>query len=101
MNKGRILYIRSGPYELSFDSYNLQEVGLGKAFCEAGYDFDILYYTKKNNHNQLIETPNNQLRILWRRGIKLLRSGIYPQILKKKFLSQYDAVIVSEYIFQI
>ena len=43
----RILYIRLAPYILSFDNYNLQEVGLGKAFCKMGYDFDIIYYAKE------------------------------------------------------
>lgn len=97
MSKGKILYVRSGPYELSFDSYNLQEVGLGKAFCAEGYDFDIVYYTKNDNRIQIIDVPDNILRIHWMHGIKLLRSGIYPQILKKEFLNRYDAVIVSEY----
>jgi len=97
MSKGRVLYIRSGPYELNFDNYNLQEVGLGKAFCAAGYDFDIVYYTKKEDRIQGLEVPENHLRILWSHGIKLLRSGIYPQILKMDFLNQYDAVFISEY----
>lgn len=93
----KVLYLRSGPYELNFNSYNLQEVGLGKAFCNAGYDFDIVYYSKNKNREQVIEVPENHLRILWRKGIKLLRSGVYPQILNKKFLNDYDIVIVSEY----
>lgn len=97
MSKGKILYIRSGPYELNFDNYNLQEVGLGKAFCALGYDFDILYYTKKDTRIQELGVPENRLRILWTHGIKMLRSGIYPSILKKDFLKQYSAVIVSEY----
>lgn len=93
----KILYLRSGPYELNFNNYNLQEVGLGKAFCKAGFDFDIIYYTKGEEKNQNLDVPQNHLRILWRKGIKILRSGIYPQILKKDFLAQYDAVIASEY----
>ena len=97
MSKGRVLYIRSGPYELSFDNYNLQEVGLGKAFCAAGYDFDIVYYTKREDRIQQLDVPENRLRIFWSHGIKILRSGIYPKILKKTFLSQYDAVFISEY----
>ncbi len=97
MRKGKILYVRSGPYELSFDSYNLQEVGLGKAFCSLGYDFDIVYYTKKKERIQNIYTAENHLRILWTRGVKILRSGLYPKILKKQFLTNYDIVIVSEY----
>ncbi|WP_302660101.1 glycosyltransferase family 4 protein [uncultured Clostridium sp.] len=92
----KILYIRSGPYELSFDNYNLQEIGLGKAFCKEGYDFDLLYYSKENR-DQIIEVENKRIKVLWRKGIKILRTGIYPQILKKSFLSKYDTVIVSEY----
>ena len=96
-NVEKILYIRSGPYEINFSDYNLQEVGLGKAFCDEGYDFDIVYYTKGKNREQIIDVPKNHLRIFWRKGIKLLRSGIYPEIYDKKFLKQYNAVIVSEY----
>ena len=97
MEKKRVLYVRSGPYELSFDSYNLQEVGLGMAFCRAGHDFDILYYTKSESRDQIIETPQNVLRILWRKGLKILRSGVYPSILNRQWLSGYDVVITSEY----
>lgn len=92
----KLLYVRSGPYELNFDSYNLQEVGLAKAFCEKGIDIDILYYSKENR-NQEIKYSGHTINILWRKGIKLLRTGIYPSILNKSFLSQYDYVIASEY----
>ena len=92
----KILYVRSGPYQLNFSNYNLQEVGLGKAFCRRGYDFDILYYAKEDKDQQ-ISCEGGNLRILWRKGIKLLRTGIYPSILKKEFFAQYDIVVVSEY----
>ena len=92
----KILYVRSGPYKLSFDSYNLQEVGLGAAFCEQGYDFDIVYYSDKD-YDQVVSNNGGTLRILWRKGIKILRTGIYFKVLKKDFLSQYDIVFTSEY----
>ena len=92
----RILYIRSAPYELNFNSYNLQEIGLGTAFCKEGYDFDLLYYSKQNK-DQTIEVGDKRIKILWRKGIKFLRTGIYPSILNKKFLNKYDVVFVSEY----
>lgn len=95
-NGKKILYVRSAPYVLSFDSYNLQEVGLGKAFCQKGYDFDLLYYAKENK-DQVIKVGENRLAILWRKGIKILRTGIYPCILSREFLNQYDIVIMSEY----
>jgi glycosyltransferase involved in cell wall biosynthesis len=92
----KILYVRSAPYELNFDSYNLQEVGLGTAFCNRGFDFDIVYYSKENK-NQVIAVGDREITILWRKGIKLLRTGIYPFILNKEFLDKYDYVIMSEY----
>ncbi|WP_242439771.1 glycosyltransferase family 4 protein [Ligilactobacillus salivarius] len=92
----KILYVRSGPYKVNLSGYNLQELGLGKAFCNLGYDVDILYYSDKNDV-QLIKTSRNTLRILWTKGIRLLRSGVYPSILKKEFLNQYDYVFISEY----
>lgn len=96
MELPRILYIRSAPYVLSFDSYNLQEVGLGKAFCKLGYDFDLIYYSKESR-DQVIKVESKKLTILWRKGIRILRTGIYPFALKRDFLARYDAVIVSEY----
>lgn len=92
----KLLYLRSAPYQLNYKSYNLQEVGLAKAFCKHGYDCDIVYYSKENS-DQVIKSENGKIRILWRNGIKILRSGIYPSILKKSFLDQYDVIIVSEY----
>jgi len=94
----KVLYIRSGPYEVDYHNYNVQEIGLGKAFLNRGYDFDIVYYTKGEDDEEVLKsTGDNCLRVLHRKGIRLLRSGIYPQVLKKFFLSQYDIVIVSEF----
>ena len=92
----KILYVRCAPYILNFDSYNLQEVGLGSAFCRRNYDFDLIYYSKKDK-NQEIDIGNRKLTILWRKGFKLLRTGIYPFLLNMEFLKQYDIIIVSEY----
>ncbi|MCI8951044.1 MAG: glycosyltransferase family 4 protein [Lachnospiraceae bacterium] len=92
----RILYVRCAPYKLTFDSYNLQEVGLGNAFCRKGYEFDLVYYSKENR-DQIIHVGDRKLRILWRKGFKFLRTGIYPFLIKKNFLKKYDIVITSEY----
>lgn len=92
----KILYVRCAPYVLNFDSYNLQEVGLGSAFCRKNYDFDLVYYSKENRDQEL-KIENRKLTILWRKGFKLLRTAIYPFLLDKDFLNQYDIIIVSEY----
>lgn len=92
----KILYLRSAPYELNFNSYNLQEIGLAKSIIKQGHKCDVIYYSKQNK-NQLIHTEYGDFNLFWRKGFKILRTGIYPQILKRSFLNQYDAIIVSEY----
>lgn len=96
MSVKKILYVRCAPYELTFDNYNLQEVGLGTAFCKSGYDFDLIYYSKENK-DQVLKVGERTLTILWRKGIKILRSGIYPFLYKESFLNNYDIIITSEY----
>lgn len=93
----KILYIRSGPYQVNPNAYNLQEIGLAKAFAEKGMQCDVLYYHKKKSFDQKINKSGYEINVLWRRGIRLFRSGIYPQVLNREFLSQYDVVIISEY----
>ena len=94
---GKILIVRSGPYQVNPDGYNLQELGLAAALGKQGFPCDVMYYHKTKNYDQVFEKENQQINVFWRRGIRLLRSGIYPQILRKDFLSQYDIVIISEY----
>lgn len=93
----KILYIRSGPYQVDPNAYNLQELGLAKAFAEKNIQCEVVYYHKKKDFNQNIIKDGYEINVLWRKGIRLLRSGIYPQILKKEFLDTYDAVVISEY----
>lgn len=93
----RVLYVRSGPYKVNLNSYNLQEVGFSKELCKRGIDCDILYYSDKNKDEIVYEYKDKKVTVFWRKGIKLLRSGIYPQILKKEFMNKYDLVITTEY----
>ncbi|CAJ1609391.1 glycosyltransferase [Clostridium perfringens] len=97
MRNKKILYVRSGPYKVNLNSYNLQEVGFSKSLCDKGFSCDILYYSNFNKDEEIYSNNNCKVRILWRKGIKILRTGIYPQILNKKFLSRYDLIIATEY----
>ena len=97
MTNKKILYVRSAPYKVNISGYNLQEIGLGKAFCNLGYDFDIVYYSDEDKIQNLEVEGKGNLRIIWSNGIRVLRAGIYPKILKKDFLNQYDQIIISEY----
>lgn len=93
----KILYVRSGPYEVNLKGYNLQELGLASALLKYQYQTDIVYYTRSNDHDQIVACDDGNIKILWRHGIKILRSGIYPSVLNTNFLKQYEFAICSEY----
>lgn len=93
----KILYVRSGPYQPELNGYNLQEIGIAHEFIQRGYQCDVVYYDRKSDHDEIVESGNTKINVLFRHGIRLLRSGVYPQLLKKDFLDKYDYVICSEY----
>ena len=50
MENKNVLYVRSGPYKVNINNYNLQEIGFSKQLCNKGFNCDILYYSNKNYH---------------------------------------------------
>ena len=98
----KVLYVRSAPYDLDINSYNIQEIGLGKAFCELGYDFDFIAFKKSSPYRSIIfyNSGANVARYIEKPRIRVDRCGINLNVCKKKFLKQYDIIICSEY-FQI
>ncbi|ASR48662.1 glycosyl transferase [Paenibacillus kribbensis] len=95
----KILYLRNFASQVNGASYNLQEVGLGKALVRKGYDCDIVYY---NNHKetrleQVYRHEGCTLRIIWLHGFKFLSNSIYRDVLKDSFLAAYDLIISTEY----
>lgn len=95
----KILYLRNFASKVNGASYNLQEVGLGKAFVRKGYDCDIVYY---NDHKEtciehIYRHEGCTLRIIWLHGLKFLSNSIYRDALKPSFLADYDLVISTEY----
>lgn len=97
--KGKILLVRSAPYDLNVNTYNVQEVGLGKAFCELGYDFDLITFKKKAPFQETIFYKKGECkaRLLEKSRIRFDRWGINKELCNHNFLSQYDMVISSEY----
>ncbi len=95
MNK--ILYVKNSSSKIDLNSYNVQAVGLGKAFCNLGFEYDFLFFL---NENKIIKEEiinEHQFRIISRKGIRLLRSYYCGGILHEEYLSQYDFVISTEY----
>lgn len=95
----RILYIRNFARKVNPDSYNLQEIGFGKALIRKGYDCDVVYYDseKEDSVQEVDRFQDHSLRIMWMKGIKILSNSIYRRILSKHFLDQYDLIITTEY----
>ncbi len=99
MSKGKIMFLRSYPSVLNFDTYNIQQFGMGKAFNELGYDFDFYTYTNTNPTSRVIYENDNgtKTRCIEIKGWKLSCWGIIPQLLNKRKLAEYDAIICQEY----
>ncbi|WDM23180.1 glycosyltransferase family 4 protein [Paenibacillus polymyxa] len=95
----KILYLRNFASKVNGDSYNLQEVGLGKALVRKGYDCDIVYYNdhKETHLEQVYRHEGRTLRIIWLHGFKFLSNSIYRDVLKDSFLDAYGLVITTEY----
>lgn len=95
----KILYVRNGPYKVNPNLYNLQEIGFCKALCKKGFDCDIIYYSDNNKDEKIYKDEYNgkEIKLLWRKGYKILRTGFYPSLLKKEFVNKYDLIITTEY----
>lgn len=95
----KILLVRATPTDLDIKGYNVQQLGLGRAFCHFGYDYDFVtfkknlprneyvFYEENGCHARCIELPRN----------RFFRWGINRDIAKPDFLNQYDLIICQEY----
>lgn len=96
--KRKVLILRNFASEVNIDSYNLQEIGMGKAFVKRGMDCDVVYYNNKENFQETIYTfKGSSLTVKWTKGIKFMSNSIYYSLLSKKKLNKYDIVISTEY----
>lgn len=97
-----ILIVRSSANKVNKNGYNLQEIGLGKAFVDKGINCDIIYSNlKEKSYKEEIYVSDNgcKLNIFWTRLIfKLLNNGFYKELFNKRFFEKYDYVILSDYI---
>lgn len=96
----RILVVRATPTDLDINAYNVQQVGLGKAFVDMGYDYDFVTLKKDGkNCKTMVFYENNgcKARCIEKPRHRFLRWGINTEICKKEFLNQYDLVICQEY----
>lgn len=95
----KMLYLRNGPYIPQINSYNMQEIGFCKALSNNGWNCEILYYSNKNKDEVIYcnKKNNTTIKILWRKGLKILRTGIYPSLFLNGKLNRYQLIITTEY----
>ena len=94
----RVLFVRTPPYDYKFGKYNVQQIGMGKAFCNLGIDFDFVTLKKKNCRTWVAyEKDGHKCTVIEVPRFKLLRWGINRKVLDRDFLGQYDLVISQEY----
>lgn len=94
----KVLFVRTPPYDYSFGKYNVQQIGMGKAFCEIGIDFDFVTFKKKNCTSWIAYEKNgHKCTVIEVPRLKLFRWGISKKVLRNDFLKQYDLVISQEY----
>lgn len=94
----KILLIRNTPYDADPNGYNIQEIGLGKAFCRLGYDYDHICFKKADQREWTFYEYNGcRARYIEKPRKRFMRWGINLSLLKEEFLSQYDIIISREY----
>ena len=98
--KKRILLVRSTPNDIDISGYNVQQVGLGKAFVDMGYDYDFITFKKdRKSCKETVFYENNGCRAICieKPRKRFFRWGINTDICKRDFLKQYDLIICQEY----
>lgn len=94
----KVLLVRSNPYDFDPSSYNVQEIGMGKAFCEMGYNFDFVTFKKKNCKEWTFYEENGCIaRWIEKPRLRFFRWGLNAEVCSKYFLEKYDIVICREY----
>lgn len=96
----KILLVRSTAVDININDYNVQQIGLGKAFVEMGYDYDFITLKKdksKCTESVFYEKNGVKARCIEKPRFRLLRWGINRDICRREFLSQYDLIICQEY----
>lgn len=96
----KILLVRSTPGDLNIGGYNVQQIGLGKAFVDMGYNYDFITLKKdktKCTETVFYEKNGVKARCLEKPRTRVLRWGINLDICSSDFLSQYDLIICQEY----
>lgn len=93
----KLLLVRPFANVMNISTYNSQEIGLCKAFCQFGFDCDIVYFSRINHEEVVFRGEKTRVKIIWRKGVVFGTRAIYPDFLNPFKLCKYDIVISNEY----
>ena len=65
----KLLLVRPFANVMNINTYNSQEIGLCKAFCQFGFDCDIVYFSKTNYEEIVFRGEKTRIKIVWRTGV--------------------------------
>ncbi|HZG84929.1 glycosyltransferase [Paenibacillus sp.] len=94
-----LLIIRNFASKVNADTYNLQEIGLGKALVRKGFNCDVVYFNgdAPTEIEQIYQVDGNVLRVIKMKAKKIFSNGIYSEVFKRGFLKRYKYVMSTEY----
>lgn len=98
-NQKKILLVRATHADIDINAYNVQQIGIGKAFCHLGYDYDFITFKKKAPRKEFVFYEENgcKARCIEKPRLRIVRWGINKEIATPEFLAQYDLIICQEY----
>lgn len=92
----KILIVRTHSSILSTTAYNVQEIGLAKAYIQAGHQADIVMYGgNKPTYVVKVPTEYGEISVYYMKAWNFLKNGIFPEL--KRFAQDYDFIQVHEY----
>lgn len=94
----KILIIRNFPSYMAVknNTYNIQEVGLAKAFTRKGHICDIVFWTNKTEESVTIPVDNNGVvHVFYKHGKTILKNVIFTEC--SALFEQYDILQPCEY----
>ncbi|MCM1120973.1 MAG: glycosyltransferase family 4 protein [Eubacterium sp.] len=93
----KLLLVRPFANVMNISTYNSQEIGLCKAFCQSGFDCDIVYFSKTNHEEIVYRDEKHRVKMIWRKGVVFGTRAIYVDFLNPFKLWKYDMIISNEY----
>lgn len=94
----KVLIIRNYPsyVDVKHNTYNIQEVGLAKALIKKGNKTDIVFWTDKEEKEEIIQFDDKyEFKVFYRKGKNILKNAWYSHI--DQLISNYDIIQCCEY----